>query len=332
MRVYRDADAGMDLVTRRPVAVIGYGNQGHAHALNLRDSGCQVIVGARPGGRGAEAAQADGFPVAEPGVAAGKADIVMVTLADEAIPRVFDAEIGPALRPGAALGFAHGLAVHFGHVVPRPNLDVFLVAPKGAGRWLRSAYRAGSGLAALVAVHQDATDRAFDIALAFACGLGCGRTGILATSFEEEAVTDLFGEQAVLCGGLPDLLTAGYQTLIKAGYAPELAYFECIHEAKLIIDLIAETGFDGMRRAISNTAEYGGYLTGERLITPDTEAEMGRVLADIRSGRFATQFLSDADQGAPDLARRRDAAGDPGLEQAGAAIRALLRGEDPGPG
>ncbi|MBK5921788.1 ketol-acid reductoisomerase [Rhodothalassium salexigens] len=326
MKVYRDRDADPSVLQGRRLAVIGYGNQGHAHALNLRRSGYDVVVGARPGGAGAQAAAEAGFEVHSPGAAADGADLVMLTLPDEVIPQVYAEAVEPALRHGAALGLAHGLAIHFGHLVPRADLDVFLVGPKGAGRWLRAEYEAGRGLAAVVAVHQNPGGRAFDIALAYACGLGCGRTGILETTVEEEAVTDLFGEQAVLCGGLPDLLQAGYDTLVAAGYSPEMAYFECVHEAKLIVDLIAEGGFEHMRRAISTTAGYGGSVTGERVVTDATRAEMGRVLDDVQSGRFATRFLADAAAGAPDFKRRRAAAHDARLEAAGAAVRDLLKG------
>ncbi len=326
MRIHRDGDGDLSVIRTRRVAILGYGNQGHAHALNLRDSGVEVIVGARMDGASARAAAAAGFPVRSYAQAAAEADVVMLTLPDEHIPRIYEEEVAPAIRQGAALGFAHGLAVHFGLIEPRADLDVFLIGPKGAGRWLRAEYEAGRGLACLVAVHRDASGRAFDIALAYALALGCGRAGILETSFAEECETDLFGEQAVLCGGIPALIEAGWRTLVEAGYSPEMAYFECVHEAKLIVDLIAEGGFAWMRERISNTAEYGGELAADRLVDERTRAEMRAILADIRSGRFAERLIADTRAGAPELARLR-ARHRPDIDKVGERVRRIVRGE-----
>ncbi len=324
MTVYRDADIDAGLLHGMTVAVIGYGNQGHAHALNLRDSGVDTLVGARPGGSAAARATHDGFQPLAVAEAAARADMLMLSLPDEVLPQVYADEIAPQLKPAAAVGFAHGLAVHFGQIVPRADLDVFLVAPKGAGRWLRHRYEHGSGLAALAAVHQDASGRAFAKALAYAGAIGCGRAGIVQTSFKDECVTDLFGEQAVLCGGLPGLLRAGYETLVAAGYSPELAYFECVQEAKLIVDLIAERGFDAMRQAISNTAEYGGYRAQERLIDEPLRRSMQQILRDIEDGRFADRLASEGRTAVMQDLRGRHT--DAQLEQAGRFVRGL----DPG--
>ncbi len=326
MKVYRDGDGDIGIIRARRVAILGYGNQGHAHALNLRDSGVEIVVGARAGGPSAQAAEKAGFSVLGYAEAAAAADVVMMTLPDEHIPAVYAADVAPHLRAGAALGFAHGFAVHFGLIEPRADLDVFLIGPKGAGRWLRAEYEAGRGLACLLAVHRNATGRGFDIALAYALALGCGRAGIIETSFSDECETDLFGEQAVLCGGIPALIAAGFQTLVEAGYPPELAYFECVQEAKLIVDLIAEGGFAYMREQISNTAEYGGALAAERLVTEATRAEMRAILQDIRSGRFARRLITDTRAGSAELKRLRERLADPVLEEAGRTVRALAGG------
>ena len=323
MKVYTDADIDLDAVRSRKVAILGYGNQGHAHALNLRDSGVEVIVGARENSpSGAQAAKA-GFPVLSYRAAAAAGDIVMLTLPDEHQPDLYAAHVHEAIGRGAALGFAHGLAVHFGHLEPREDLDVFLIGPKGAGRWLRAEFEAGRGLACLYAVEQDKSGEARDIALAYAAGLGCGRAGIVETSFAEECVTDLFGEQAVLCGGIPALIHAGYETLVDAGYAPEAAYFECLHEAKLIVDLMFEAGPASMNRAISTTAEYGGYLAGERLVTDETRKEMRAILADVRSGRFAARLIEDTRAGSPELTALRNKQSR-AIEPVGERVRGLM--------
>jgi len=323
MKVYRDGDIEFSVLTRCRVAILGYGNQGHAHALNLRDSGVEVIVGARENSPSGNAAREAGFEVVSYADAAAAGDVVMMTLPDEQLPDLYAAHVQDAIGEGAALGFAHGLAVHFGHLTPREDLDVFLIGPKGAGRWLRGEYTAGRGLACLFAVDRDVSGTAREIALAYASGLGCGRAGIVETTFAEECVTDLFGEQAVLCGGISALIRAGYDTLVEAGYAPEVAYFECLHEAKLIVDLLFEGGPDYMNRAISNTAEYGGYLAGERLVTDEIRREMRAILEDVRSGAFAEQLIEDTRAGGQDLARLRQAQ-DCSIEPVGERVRALM--------
>ncbi len=327
MKIYRDGDGDIDVIRARRVAILGYGNQGHAHALNLRDSGVDVVVGARPEGPSARAAAQAGFPVLSYAQAAACADVVMMTLPDEHLSDIYTADVAPHLREKGALGFAHGLAVHFGLIAPRADLDVFLIGPKGAGRWLRAEYEAGRGLACLLAVHQDASGCGFDIALSYALALGCGRAGIIETTFADECETDLFGEQAVLCGGIPALIAAGFRTLVEAGYPPELAYFECVQEAKLIVDLIAEGGFAYMRERISNTAEYGGALAAERLVTQETRDEMRAILADIRSGRFVERLMVDTQAGSPELARLRQKLADPAIEAAGQTVRKLVVGK-----
>ncbi|RMF14431.1 MAG: ketol-acid reductoisomerase [Alphaproteobacteria bacterium] len=326
VKIYREVDGDLGVIRKRRVAILGYGNQGHAHALNLRDSGVEVVIGAREGGTGARKAAEAGFPVLRFDEAAGSADVVMMTLPDEHIPAIYEREVAGSIRPGAALGFAHGLAVHFGLIVPREDLDVFLIGPKGAGRWLRAEYEAGRGLAALIAVHRDASGEAFAIALAYALALGCGRAGILETTFAEECETDLFGEQAVLCGGIPALIEAGFRTLVEAGYSPEMAYFECVHEAKLIVDLIAEGGFAYMRDRISTTAEYGGELAADRLVTDRTRAEMRAILDDIRSGTFARRLIADTGAGSPELERlRRRHPRD--IDEVGERVRRIVGGK-----
>lgn len=324
MTVFTDQDVDLSVLDGRRVAILGYGNQGHAHALNLRDSGADVIVGARsdrsPSG---EKARAAGFDVLDFSAATAQSDIVMMTLPDEHIPAIYDTHVGPHLKAGAALGFAHGLAVHFGHITVRGDVDLFLIGPKGAGRWLRAEYEAGRGLACLYAVEQDVTGRGGDTALAYAAGLGCGRAGIVKTTFREECETDLFGEQAVLCGGIPALIEAGYQTLVEAGYSAEVAYFECLHEAKLIVDLMFEAGPSAMRHAISNTAEYGGYLAADRLVTEETRAQMRAILADIRSGAFASRLMADTAAGSPELDRLRKKQ-DQAIEPVGESVRNLM--------
>jgi len=323
MQVYGDGDIDFTALSKRRVAILGYGNQGHAHALNLRDCGLEVVVGARENSPSGKAAEEAGFAVVSYAEAAAAGDVVMMSLPDEQIPDLYTAHVEGAIGEGAALGFAHGLAVHFGHLRPRGDLDVFLVAPKGAGRWLRQEFTAGRGLASFFAVHQDRSGNAREIALAYASGLGCGRAGVIATSFAEECETDLFGEQAVLCGGIPALIRAGYDTLVAAGYAPEVAYFECLHEAKLIVDLLFEGGPDYMNRAISNTAEYGGYLAGERLVTEATRREMRAILKEVRSGAFAEQLIEDTRAGGQELKRLRQAQ-DRSIEPVGERVRALM--------
>lgn len=322
MQVYYDADITRRLADCR-VAVIGYGSQGHAHALNLRDSGVGgVVIGLRPGAPTEAAARAAGFAVATSREAAAGADLVMLLTPDETHAALY-ADIEPALKHAAALGFAHGFAVHFGFVAPRADLDVFLVAPKGPGPAVRDAYARGGGLAALMAVSQDATGHAREMALAYAGAIGAGRAGIMATTFREECECDLFGEQVVLCGGVPALARAAYETLVQAGYAPEMAYFECIHEIKLIVDLIERRGIAGMHEKISNTAEYGEYVVGPRIVTAATRAAMREVLAEVQSGAFARAWMAENAAGQPAFrAARAAAAADP-IEGVGAWVRRI---------
>jgi ketol-acid reductoisomerase len=330
MQMYRDADCDLELIRARKVAIVGYGNQGHAHALNLRDSGVhEVAIALRPESRSQSNAESAGFRVLTPADAAAWADLVMILTPDEQQAAIWRQDLAGRMRPGSALAFAHGLNVHFGLIDPAPDLDVILIAPKGPGRHVRSEYLNGSGIPCLIAVHQESAltggnGHARALALSYACALGGGRTGILETSFREECETDLFGEQAVLCGGIPDLIVAGFETLVEAGYAPEMAYFECLHETKLIVDLLHQGGLAQMKQAISNTAEYGGVATGARLVTAETRAEMRRVLADIQSGRFVREFVLDTQAGQPELkASRRAAAAHP-VEEVGARLRAMM--------
>jgi ketol-acid reductoisomerase len=325
MRVYYDADADLNLLTDKRIAIIGYGSQGHAHAQNLRDSGVkEVAIALRPGSATAAKAEAAGFEVMSNANAARWADVVMILAPDEHQAALYADDLHANLKQGATIAFAHGLNVHFGLIEPRADLDVIMVAPKGPGHTVRSEYVRGGGVPCLIAVHQDASGNAHDIALAYASGVGGGRSGVIETNFREECETDLFGEQAVLCGGLTHLIQAGFETLTEAGYAPEMAYFECLHEVKLIVDLLYEGGIANMRYSISNTAEYGDITTGPRIITSETKAEMKRVLADIQSGRFVKSFVLDNRAGQPELkAARKTAAAHP-IEKVGAELRAMM--------
>ena len=292
MRVYYDQDADIGLIKGKKVVIVGYGSQGHAHAANLKDSGvAEVVVALREGSSTIAKAEGAGFKVMTVAEAAAWGDVVMMLTPDELQADIYEAEIHANMRPGSALAFAHGLNVHFNLIEPRGDIDVFMVAPKGPGHTVRGEYVKGGGVPCLIAIHQDASGNAHDVGLSYACGVGGGRSGIIETTFKEECETDLFGEQAVLCGGLVELIKAGYETLTEAGYAPEMAYFECLHEVKLIVDLIYEGGIANMNYSISNTAEYGEYVTGPRIITPETKAEMKRVLDDIQSGRFVRDFM-----------------------------------------
>ncbi|MBY8821108.1 ketol-acid reductoisomerase [Sphingomonas colocasiae] len=325
MRVYYDRDADPKLIATKKIAIVGYGSQGHAHAQNLRDSGVQeVAIALRPGSATAKKAEGAGFKVMSNAEAAAWADIVMVLAPDEHQAAIYADDLHANMRQGAALAFAHGLNVHFNLIEPREDLDVIMIAPKGPGHTVRSEYVRGGGVPCLIAVAQDKSGNAHDIALAYASGVGGGRSGIIETNFREECETDLFGEQAVLCGGLTHLIQAGFETLVEAGYAPEMAYFECLHEVKLIVDLMYEGGIANMRYSISNTAEYGDITTGPRIITDETKAEMKRVLADIQGGRFVKNFVLDNRAGQPELkAARKQAAAHP-IEQVGAELRAMM--------
>ena len=325
MRVYYDRDADLALVKERKVAIVGYGSQGHAHAQNLKDSGvAEVAVALRTGSASAAKASDAGFKVMSNAEAAKWADIVMILAPDENQAAIWENDLKGNMRNGTALAFAHGLNIHFGLIEPRPDMDVFMIAPKGPGHTVRAEYVRGGGVPCLIAIAQNASGNAHDIALAYASAVGGGRSGIIETNFKEECETDLFGEQAVLCGGLSHLIMAGFETLTEAGYAPEMAYFECLHEVKLIVDLMYEGGIANMRYSISNTAEYGDYHTGPRIITDDTKAEMKRVLADIQQGRFVQRFLADNKVGNPEMKASRKLQREHQIETVGAELRAMM--------
>jgi len=292
MRVYYDSDADIGLIKTKKIAIVGYGSQGHAHAQNLKDSGVpEVAIALRPDSASAAKAEAAGFKVMTGKEAAAWADIIMILAPDEHQAAIWDNDLKGNIKPGAAIAFAHGLNVHFGLIEPPADIDVFMIAPKGPGHTVRSEYQRGGGVPCLIAIHQDASGNAHDVALSYASAIGGGRSGVIETTFKEECETDLFGEQAVLCGGTVELIRAGFETLVEAGYAPEMAYFECLHELKLIVDLIYEGGIANMNYSISNTAEYGEYVTGPRIVTSETKAEMKRVLTDIQSGKFARDWM-----------------------------------------
>jgi ketol-acid reductoisomerase len=325
MRVYYDRDADVNLIKAKKVAVIGYGSQGHAHANNLRDSGvADVVVGLRAGSAGVAKATNAGLKVVDPAEAARHADVVMVLTPDEGQADLYREKLEPNLRPGAALAFAHGLNIHFNLIEPRPDIDVFMIAPKGPGHTVRNEYQHGSGVPCLVAVAQNPSGNALEIALSYAAAIGGARAGVIETTFREECETDLFGEQVVLCGGLVELIRAGYETLVEAGYAPEMAYFECLHEVKLIVDLIYEGGIANMNYSVSNTAEYGEYVSGPRVINAATRAEMKRILEDIQSGRFARQWMLEnkVNQASFKAMRRRSM--EHPIEQVGEKLRAMM--------
>jgi ketol-acid reductoisomerase len=325
MRVYYDRDADVNLIKAKKVAVIGYGSQGNAHANNLRDSGVkEVVVALRPGSASAQKAEAAGIKVMQPAEAAKWADVVMVLAPDELQAALYNSDLKPNMREGAAIAFAHGLSIHFRLIEPRPDMDVFMIAPKGPGHTVRSEYQRGGGVPCLVAVEQNPSGNALEIALSYASAIGGGRAGVIETSFREECETDLFGEQSVLCGGLTALITAGYETLVEAGYAPEMAYFECLHEVKLIVDLIYEGGIANMRYSISNTAEYGDYTRGSRVISAEVRAEMKRILADIQSGRFARDWVLENNAGQPSFKAMRRAAAEHDIEKVGERLRAMM--------
>jgi ketol-acid reductoisomerase len=327
MRVYRDEDADLSLIRGRKVAVVGYGNQGRAQALNLRDSGVAVTIALPEASASRARARDDGFEPVTAGEASAGADLVVMLAQDEEQGRIYAEEVAPHLRDGAALVFAHGLAIRFGLIVPRPDLDVLLVAPKGPGTALRRDYQAGSGLVALFAVGQDASGGGEALALSYAAAIGSGRIGILPTSFAEECEADLFNEQAVLWGAIPELIHAGFETLVEAGYAPEIAYFECLTEVKLLADLIYERGVAGMREVISNTAEFGALKGGSRIVTADTRTEMRRILREVRSGSFVKELIADAEAGYPRLKASRAAAAAHPIEAVRDRLIALGKGK-----
>ncbi len=324
MKVYYDKDAKKSLIKGKKVAIIGYGSQGHAHANNLNDSGVSVVVGLRKGSASAKKAQKAGLSVKTIEKATAEADVVMILAPDEHQAALYRDQIEPNIQKGAALAFAHGFNVHFEQIEPREDLDVIMIAPKGPGHLVRSTYTQGGGVPSLIAVHQDASGKAKDIALSYASANGGGRAGVIETSFREETETDLFGEQAVLCGGATALVQAGFETLVEAGYAPEMAYFECLHELKLIVDLMYEGGIANMRYSISNTAEYGDVTRGPRVITDETKAEMARILKEIQNGEFAREFILENQAGAATLKAKRRLGREHQIEQVGEKLRDMM--------
>jgi len=324
MKVYYAKDADPRQLQGRRVAVLGYGSQGHAHARNLKDSGVEVVVGLREGSASAPQAREAGLEVRTTPEAVRDADLVMLLIPDESQPAAYARDILPNLRQGAAIGFAHGFNIHYGQIEPRQDLDVIMIAPKGPGHLVRSTYREGKGVPSLIAVHQDRSGKANALALAYAAAIGAGRAGIIETSFREETETDLFGEQAVLCGGLTALIQAGFETLVEAGYAPEMAYFECLHELKLIIDLIYEGGLANMRYSISNTAEYGDFTRGPRVIGEDSRRAMKRILEEVRDGRFAREYILENQSGTPVMKAMRRKSGEHLLEDTGRRLREMM--------
>jgi ketol-acid reductoisomerase len=324
MKVFYDKDADLSIIKGKRVAILGYGSQGHAHANNLKDSGANVVVGLRPGSSSEAKAKKAGLAVSPVKQAIEGADLVMVLVPDEHQAKLYRESIEPAIAKGAALAFAHGFNIHFGQIEPRADLDVIMIAPKGPGHLVRSTYTQGGGVPALIAVHQNASGRARDIALSYASGIGGGRAGIIETNFREETETDLFGEQAVLCGGATALVQAGFETLVEAGYAPEMAYFECLHELKLIVDLMYEGGIANMRYSISNTAEYGDVTRGPRIITDETRKEMRRILEEIRTGEFAREFILENQAGAARLKALRRLSREHPIEKVGEQLRGMM--------
>ena len=324
MNIYYDKDADLSVIKSRKVAVIGYGSQGHAHSNNLRDSGIEVCVGLRPDSGSAAKAEAAGLSVKAIEDAVGWADVVMILAPDEHQAALYRTQVGPHIREGAALAFAHGFNIHFRQIEPRPDLDVIMIAPKGPGHLVRSTYLEGGGVPSLIAIHQDASGQARDIALAYASANGGGRAGVIETSFREETETDLFGEQTVLCGGITALIQAGFETLVEAGYAPEMAYFECLHETKLIVDLIYEGGIANMRYSISNTAEYGDFTRGPRVIGPESRKVMKDILQDIQTGDFAREFIMENQTGAPKMKAMRRISKEHQIEQVGERLRSMM--------
>lgn len=323
-KIYYQQDCNLSLLDGKTVAIIGYGSQGHAHALNLKESGVNVVIGLYEGSKSWAKAEAAGFQVYTAAEAAKKADIIMILINDEKQAALYKESIEPNLEAGNALMFAHGFCIHYDQIIPPKDVDVMLIAPKGPGHTVRSQYLEGQGVPCLIGVHQDATGKAHDLGLAYALGIGGARAGVLETTFKEETETDLFGEQAVLCGGVTALMKAGFEVLVEAGYSPESAYFECIHEMKLIIDLVNESGFAGMRYSISNTAEYGDYITGSKIITEDTKNTMREVLSDIQEGTFARNWLLENQIGSPNFKAMRRIEAEHPLEKVGAELRNMM--------
>jgi ketol-acid reductoisomerase len=322
--MYYDNDADLDLLKGKTVAILGYGSQGHAHSLNLKDSGVDVVVGLRPDSKSVEQARSNGLEVADVAEAASRGDVVMVLLPDELHGQVWNAQIRDGIAPGKTLLFGHGFSVHYGEVEPPPEVDVALVAPKGPGHLVRRQYLEGSGVPGLVAIHQNPSGNALQLTLAYAKGIGCTRGGVIETTFKDETETDLFGEQAVLCGGVSELVQAGYETLVEAGYDPKLAYFECLHELKLIVDLMYEKGLSGMRFSVSNTAEYGDYTRGKRIISDETRQAMKQVLTEIQSGDFAREWIAENRAGQENFKRMRAEQADHQIEREGKELRSMM--------
>ena len=327
-KMYYEKDCDLSKLDGKKIAIIGYGSQGHAHALNLRDSGCDVIVGLRKGGKSWPVAEADGFNVMTVAEATQAADIIMILIPDERQADMYKKDIAPNLTEGKAIAFAHGFNIHFGQIVPPKNVDVFMIAPKGPGHTVRSEFVEGKGVPALIAVQQDYTGHCLDLGLAYGAGIGAARAALMETTFKIETETDLFGEQAVLCGGVTALMQAGFETLVEAGYAPENAYFECIHEMKLIVDLIYNGGFKKMRYSISDTAEFGDYETGKRLITEDTKKEMKKILSEIQDGTFASKWIAENKNGRAHFNACRRIAASHQLEEVGAELRKMYAWND----
>ncbi len=324
MKVYYDKDADLSLVKGKKVAIVGYGSQGHAHALNLKESGVNVTVALRQGGASWDKATKAGLQVKEVAEAVKDADIVMILLPDETHPEVYYQSIHANIKKGAALAFAHGFNIHFGQITPRDDLDVIMIAPKAPGHTVRSTYTQGGGVPSLIAVHRDVSGSARDLALSYAAAIGSGKAGVIETNFREETETDLFGEQAVLCGGAVELVKAGFETLVEAGYAPEMAYFECLHELKLIVDLMYEGGIANMNYSISNNAEFGEYVTGPEVVTADTKKAMKKALERIQTGEYAKMFILENKAGAPTLTARRRLMAEHPIEQVGEKLRAMM--------
>ena len=322
--MYYDNDADLDLLKDKTVAILGYGSQGHAHSLNLKDSGVDVVVGLRPDSKSVEQARSNGLEVTDVAEAASRGDVVMVLLPDELHGQVWNEQIRDGVAPGKTLLFGHGFSVHYGEIEPPPEVNVALIAPKGPGHLVRRQFLEGSGVPGLVAVHADPSGNTLNLALAYAKGIGCTRGGVIETTFKDETETDLFGEQAVLCGGVSELVQAGYETLVDAGYDPKLAYFECLHELKLIVDLMYEKGLSGMRFSVSNTAEYGDYTRGKRIISDDTRKAMKDVLSEIQSGDFAREWIAENRAGQENFKRMRAEQADHQIEREGKELRSMM--------